>query len=251
MAGFRTHITTSTVLGVGYGVSAFFLWDIPAQHCVIAAGLCSIAGMLPDLDSDTGVPVRETLCFLSVLIPMLMLPRFEALGMDTEQVVFASALIYVGMRFGVGAIFKRFTKHRGMWHSIPAAAIAGLATYMVCLSPQVEIRLFKSWAVVIGFLSHLILDEIYSVDLYGRQIRIKKSFGTALKLFSQNRWANFSTYAKLAFLGVIVMSDGPFMEYFHAKPLDLQLSVNDVTSGTREWIGELIPIAKESMEQWR
>lgn len=251
MAGFRTHITTSTVLGVGYGASAFFLWDFPAQHCIIAGGLCSIAGMLPDLDSDTGVPVRETLCFLSVLIPMLMLPRFEALGMDPEQIVFASMLVYVGMRFGVGEIFKRYTKHRGMWHSIPAAAIAGLATYLVCLSPDVEIRLFKSFAVVVGFLSHLILDEIYSVDLYGRQMRIKKSFGTALKLFSPNRWANFSTYIKLAFLVVLVMSDGPFMEYFGARPLELPVNVDDVASETREWIGELIPVAREKIDQWR
>lgn len=232
-------------------MSAFFLWDIPAQHCIIAAGLCSVAGMLPDLDSDTGVPVRETLCFLSVLVPMLMLPRFQAMGMDTEQVVFASALIYVGLRFGVGEIFKRYTTHRGMWHSIPAAAIAGLATYLVCLSPDVEIRLFKSWAVVIGFLSHLILDEIYSVDLYGRQIRIKKSFGTALKLFSKNRLANISTYAKLALLVVIVMSDGPFMAYFDATPLDLQINYDDVSAGTREWIGELIPVAKEQINQLR
>jgi membrane-bound metal-dependent hydrolase YbcI (DUF457 family) len=248
MANFKTHITTSTILGIGYGTSAFLLWDIPAQHCLIAAGLCSVAGMLPDLDSDTGVPVRETLCFLSVLVPMLMLPRFEALGMNAEQIVFASALIYVGFRFGVGEIFKRYTKHRGMWHSVPAAAIAGLATYVVCLSPDTEIRFFKSWAVVIGFLSHLVLDEIYSVDLYGRQIRIKKSFGTALKLFGPSRWANVTTYAKLLLLIAIVMGDTRFMNYFGHEAIAFPLKVPD---GTREWVGELIPIARESINQLR
>jgi hypothetical protein len=33
-----------------------------------------------------------------------------------------------------------------------------------------------------GFLVHLLLDELYSVDLTNR--RMKKSFGTALKLYS-------------------------------------------------------------------
>jgi hypothetical protein len=32
----------------------------------------------------------------------------------------------------------------------------------------------------IGFLTHLVLDEIYSVDVM--DVHIKKSFGTALKL---------------------------------------------------------------------
>jgi hypothetical protein len=34
----------------------------------------------------------------------------------------------------------------------------------------------------IGYLTHLVLDEFYSVDLFNR--KIKRSFGTALKPFS-------------------------------------------------------------------
>jgi hypothetical protein len=245
MADFKTHITTSTVLGIGYGFTAWYLWDVPLQHSLVAAGLCSLAGMLPDLDSDTGVPVRETLCFVSVLVPMLMLRRFEAMGMSPEQIVFAAALIYLGLRFGVGAVFKRYTKHRGMWHSVPAAIIAGLVTWVVCLSPEVGVRLLKSCAVVLGFLSHLVLDEIYSVDLYGR--RIKRSFGTALKFFGRSRWANFSTYAKLALLTLIVMGDARFMGLFNAQPIDLQ----SATGAAQEWVGELIPVAQEHLETLR
>ena len=33
-----------------------------------------------------------------------------------------------------------------MWHSIPAAAIAGMLTFLICLSPELDVRLFKSWA---------------------------------------------------------------------------------------------------------
>ena len=38
--------------------------------------------------------------------------------------------------------------------------------------------------IALGFIVHLILDEVYSVDLFNS--RMKKSFGTALKLFSHS-----------------------------------------------------------------
>lgn len=233
MANFKTHITTSTILGIGYGVGSYFLLDVSIEQCLIAAGLCSVAGMLPDLDSDSGVPVRETLCFLSVLIPMLMIPRFKAIGMSPETMVLAGAIIYVGFRFGVGTLFKKYTVHRGMWHSIPAALIAGMVTFLICMCPDLGERLFKAWAVVIGFMSHLILDELYSIDLHGKRIRIKKSFGTAVKFFSKRRWANISTYGKLILLVVLIMGDAKVMEFFDKEPLQ-------VPTAAREWIGELV-----------
>ena len=234
MADFKTHISTSTILGVGYGVGAFLVWDVPLQHCVIAAGLCSVAGMLPDLDSDTGVPVRETLCFVAVLIPALMIPRFRALGVEPEWIALWSILIYVGFRFGVGTIFKKYTKHRGMWHSIPAALIAGLVTFLVTMSSDLEMRVFKSWAVMLGFMSHLVLDEIYAIDLYGKRIRLKKSFGTALKFFSHSPWANISTYGKLAIVIVLVLGDEMAMDYFGQEPIDIPRVATD-------WFNSLSP----------
>ena len=50
----------------------------------------------------------------------------------------------------------------------------------------------------LGSLSHLVLDEIYSVDTRGVVPRCKKSFGSAVKLWGKHPTANFSTYAKLA-----------------------------------------------------
>ena len=37
MAGFKTHITTSTVLGVAYGTTAAVAYDVPLPACVLAA----------------------------------------------------------------------------------------------------------------------------------------------------------------------------------------------------------------------
>lgn len=239
MANFRTHISTSTALGVVYGIGGHFAFDLSIPHCVVAGTLCSVAGMLPDLDSDSGIPQREMLCFISVVVPMLMLRRLEALGMDREMMVFTAGLLYFFIRFGIGYMFKRYTVHRGMWHSLPAALIAGLATFIVCLSPNLEVRIFKAWAVVLGFVSHLLLDEIYAVDWNGRKIRVKKSFGTAMKWFSTNTWANVSTYGKLVILVILALGDASLMEYFGRQPIDFPQTarewiVDNVKNGARE-----------------
>jgi len=212
MADFKTHISTSTALGVVFGGAGYFLFDIPVAHALVAGSLCSVAGMLPDLDSKSGIPQREMLCFVSVITPMLMLPRLDAFGLTTEHKVFVAGVMYVLVRFGIGGLFRRFTKHRGMWHSIPAAMIAGLATFMICLSTDFNIRLFKAWAVVLGFVSHLFLDEIYAVNWEGKLPSAKKSFGTAMKFFGRSTFFNVMIYAKLAVLIFVVVSDDYIME---------------------------------------
>lgn len=198
MADFKTHITASTVLGVTYGAGGYLLTDTPLATCLLAAGLCSVSGMIPDLDSDSGTPVREGTAFAAAVVPMLMLDRFRDMGLAPESMVLAAGVIYVVVRFGVAEIFKRYTVHRGMWHSLPAMAICGLLTFLIASGDRLDLRLYKTGAVVAGFFSHLLLDELWSVDLKG--VRLKKSAGTAIKLFSDSAWANISTYGKLIVL---------------------------------------------------
>ena len=99
MADFKTHITASTLLGIGYGAAGYYYLNIPPAHAMIGASMCSVAGMLPDLDSNSGIPQREMLSFVSVVVPMLMLQRFQAMHMTPEQMVFAAGVLYVLIRF--------------------------------------------------------------------------------------------------------------------------------------------------------
>ena len=209
MAGFKTHITASTVLGVGYGVAGHYLWGFSPATCVLSAGLCSVAGMLPDVDSDSGVPLRESLAFGSAVIPMLMLHRFEQLGLSRESMVLVGAVLYLAIRFGVGEFLRRYTVHRGMFHSIPAMLIVGLLGYLICSDNEEIVRCFKAGALMVGFMSHLALDEIYSVDL--KNVKIKKSFGTAIKFWGESWLANVSCYAKLLILSALAFGDPVIM----------------------------------------
>jgi hypothetical protein len=56
----------------------------------------------------------------------------------------------------------------------------------------------------VGFLTHLILDEVYAVDVM--DIRIKASFGTALKLFD---YRNLGHSAAMGVATVLVLLAAP------------------------------------------
>jgi hypothetical protein len=104
-----------------------------------------------------------------------------------------------------------------MWHSLPAAAVVGLLAFLLVTGAELPIRLYKAAAVVLGFLVHLVLDEIWSVQIRRGRLRIKKSFGTALKLFTTKAmWPNVSTYGKLALLIAMVKGDPYLMEQIEA-----------------------------------
>ena len=213
MAGFQTHITTSTVLGVGYAVGGCYL-GMPLETSVLAGGLCSVAGMLPDLDSDSGTPVREMSTFVAAIVPMLMVERFQSFNWSRETMALAAMLIYIAIRFGLVELFKRYTVHRGMWHSIPACITCGLLVFLIVGGQDLNVRLFKAGSVIVGFMSHLVLDEMYSLSLRSGRLNIKRSFGTAIKFWGKDRWANYSTYVKLAILAFFAVGDPMLMQRY-------------------------------------
>ena len=210
MAGFKTHITVSSVLGLGYGSAACFGYGVPWSTCVLAGGLCGVSGMLPDIDSQSGTPLRESVAFAAAVVPMMLLDRFQQMVMSHELMILAAAAIYLAIRFGLSWFLKRCTVHRGMFHSLPAAVIFGQLAFLLASGDDVRLRIYKAGAVVLGSVSHLVLDEIYSVQWRRGRPRVKHSFGSAFKLFGHSRWANASAYAKLALLSAVILWEPPW-----------------------------------------
>jgi len=206
MAGFHTHITVSTLVGVGYAVVGDQVLHLPMSTCAIGGGLCAISGIMPDLDSDNAVPARETLSFLAAVAPLLLFYRFHFEGLATENILLFGAPLYLLIRFGFGQMLK-VSVHRGMFHSIPAAIICGLIAYSICDTGVTLGRNFKGVGATIGYLTHLILDEIWAIEWSGAHVRLKKSFGTAMKLFGQSGPANSSTWALLLGMSVFAAND--------------------------------------------
>jgi membrane-bound metal-dependent hydrolase YbcI (DUF457 family) len=218
MAGFRMHVTTSAVLGCGYAGVGHAVYGVPLDTSIVAGAMCGFSGMLPDIDSDYGVPLRETMAFTAAIIPMLLVGHFQSLGISHDAMALAAVSMYLFVRFGITNIIRKYTVHRGMFHSIPACLIfAGLAFLLCATAPTIQIRCYKAGGVVAGFMSHLILDEIYAIEWKGGRWRFKKSFGTAIKLWGDDGWSNVSTYAKLAIVIMLILGEPTVIEQLEAR----------------------------------
>ena len=207
MAGYRMHISVSGILGIGYGIgSTLFLGLNPIQGA-LAGVLTWVAGMFPDLDSDTGKPIREVFSLLAAVVPIAMMGHLLTWGGNREGAMLLGVILYASIRYGAMYLLEKVTVHRGMFHSIPAMLISAEATYLAYKSDSVLVKLLMAGGVGIGFLSHLVLDEIYSVEWTGVRLRLNKAAGSAMKLVGRKFIPNVVTYALLLFLTYSTLVD--------------------------------------------
>ena len=206
MAMFPTHIRTSTIVGIGGGLVAYVGYGVPFTTSCVGAGMCAIGGILPDIDSGPGIPLREITTFLASVVPTMLIARLLSFAFTQETLILTGAILYVGIRFGLSHFLRHYTVHRGMFHSFPTMAIFGELVYLLFYGESMFIRIFMTSAVCLGVFVHLLLDEIYSVEWDGKP-RLKKSFGTAMKFAGDSWWPNVTCYAKLAVLTYFVIHD--------------------------------------------
>ncbi|MFQ3593523.1 MAG: metal-dependent hydrolase [Gemmataceae bacterium] len=209
MASYRVHLMVSAPLGMAYGALVLTRPEFDWGLVILGTTLTTVGGLLPDLDSDSSVPSRETFGILSALTAVLLVRPILQMDFTVEQTLGLAILGYFVMRYAVSALFRYLTVHRGMFHSIPAALVSGLGIYLVYPSGDFRLKLYLAGGVTLGYLSHLILDEIYAVDFNGLAIRTNQFAGTALKFGSASWLATLFTYALLFGGGYLAFYDVP------------------------------------------
>lgn len=207
MAGYRQHIGFSGLLGLAYGAGATWMFGFTPVEGTLAFMATWFAGMLPDIDSQSGRPVQEIFSVVAVLAPLCMMQHLISWGGDYERVLLLCLAFYILIRKFGASLLGRLSVHRGMFHSIPAMLIASLVTFLYYKSDHVWVRVLMAGGVGLGFLSHLVLDEIYSVQWTGTRIRLAKSSGSALKWFGRSVPANAFCWGAVMFLSYLVLSD--------------------------------------------
>jgi hypothetical protein len=181
MANFNTHITVAAIASGALATAFLGAQIVKPQDVVILSLVGTIGGMLPDIDSDKSTPVKLMFNTLAIVFGfMVMFSKVAYFSIVELWIVWGIG--YVLVRHVAFEVFKRLTVHRGIFHSV----VAGLFFWFfaTALSYHVlDFTKYLAWAigffVFFGFMVHLCLDEVYSVDLLNR--RIKRSLGTALK----------------------------------------------------------------------
>lgn len=184
MADFKTHLIGAAAVS-GVAATALMLAGAAGQRDVVNYFILgTVGGLLPDIDSDTSIPLRIAFNLLAVTAGFVAVFAYGGRYSLVELVILWTAC-FAAVRYGVFLVFTRYTVHRGLIHSLPAGAVAGLLTvwlaYHLFDAPAAR-AWFCGLFVTLGFMVHLLLDELYSVDLMG--VRWKRSFGTAFNLGS-------------------------------------------------------------------
>jgi hypothetical protein len=204
VANFRTHF--SVAAGVS-GVSATSLMVVQmANHTEVLLyfSMGVIGGFLPDIDHDNSVPLQIALHVCSLLVAFMVM--FSKAGqLSVVELLLLWAMVYVLARVLLFFVITRLTVHRGILHSVPAALLAGLTVTAIThyvLSISLPVAWFCGLFLASGYLVHLLLDELYSVDVYGRGF--KRSFGTAFKFYNPRDWRS-TIFVYVLLLGVVMV----------------------------------------------
>lgn len=165
----------SAIAFVSYG------WATPRQLPLLV-GVGWVGSMLPDIDSDTSKPQRLIFGSLSILLPALLIYRINWLHRSVLSVGVFWVLSALFILYPLKSIYQHFTKHRGLYHSVPAAFIYGALCGAFAHHEDAKFGLQVAIAgtATLGYLTHLILDEMWAIDFNGRLPSRKRSFGTAL-----------------------------------------------------------------------
>ena len=147
---------------------------------------------------------------------------------------------YLFIRYGAQKIFHNYARHRGIFHSLLAATAFSFLTAIV-FSRVFFTSDTVAWAagafMFTGYLVHLLLDEIYSVDVTNDKI-VKSSFGTALKVFD-NRYkvASAAMAAAVALTFVFTPPMKTFVSQVYSR--DMLTFLNHRLLPQGKWFGFL------------
>ena len=223
MADFKTHLGISTLASSIAATTIYCTGTLTPGQVVVVFLLGIIGGLLPDIDSDTSVPVRMVFNLLAGVIGFLIMFTQQP-GHSVLELFLIWAMGFFLVKYLVFAVFARITVHRGMLHSIPAAALFGLITAIIAERGCAQSPLM-AWVqgsfVTGGVLVHLLLDELHSMNFFGGAAR--KSLGTALKLVNLS---DLKTTIVFYFLILILLPLAPDHTAF------VQIFFNPETYGT-------------------
>ena len=211
MANFPTHLAAGTIVS-GALATLTLAADVVAPENLVAVTLAGVLGsVLPDIDLKDSKPSRAMFTGLAVFFSFAVLFELATrMSVAEMMILWLGTLVFV--RYIAKWVFHKFSYHRGIWHSLLATVFVSLLTaavYAHILGRPPGVAWLAAGFMAIGYLTHLALDEIYSVDVM--DTRIKQSFGTAVKPIDFNHPGH--TLAMAAATVLVFMATPPVKQF--------------------------------------
>ncbi len=164
MANFPTHIGVGTLTS-GALATLTLAADVVAPENLVAIAAAGVLGsVLPDIDLKDSRPSKALFSGLAAFFSFAAL--FLLAGkLSVAELWIVAALTFIGIRYVAHAIFHRMSYHRGIYHSILAGvffAFFTAAIYKWLLGRHEGVAWLAAAFMFVGYMTHLILDEIYT-----------------------------------------------------------------------------------------
>ncbi|MCG8471720.1 MAG: metal-dependent hydrolase [Desulfobacterales bacterium] len=218
MAEFKTHLTVSSFLSSASSVMIYAAGLATPQEVLLYFVMGVIGGLLPDIDSDSSLTVRLLFTFIATVISFLIMfhQKTDNSALELYGIWLMSFFV---MNYIFFSLFTRITIHRGLIHSVPASVLFWFLSTLVlyhCFNFSLPTVWMAGFFLFGGFLSHLFLDELASLDL-GKK-RPKRSSGTAFKFGSaRDLKSTIAVYVVTTLLFFATPDHKPFVETFFAS----------------------------------
>ena len=188
MANFETHLAVASMSSGVFSITTLAANLATPTQATGYFLLGVIGGLLPDIDSNNSTPVK--IFFKLLALGLAFASLFKLAYRYSVVELFTIWLgIYLVVRFIVFEAFTRLTVHRGILHSLLAAIFFGALTASIAYHTvhlPADVAWLSGLALLLGYVVHLVLDELFSVDVLNNTV--KRSFGTALKLANFSDW---------------------------------------------------------------
>ena len=201
MADFKTHVSVGAATGFAVAIVSYNWNLIPNAYMAVIVFFATVIGsFLPDMDSDSGLPLKIIFTVYAYFMAAMSLYWMHVAGAVLALKIFVPLAVFVFVIKYVKDFFAKNTTHRGIIHSFPALLLCFLISLWLSSTTKLNLReqFVISFAVSCGFFSHLLLDELWSFNIISegfcgkKDLKIsqilkkkwgrKKSSGTALDL---------------------------------------------------------------------
>jgi len=201
MASFKTHVRLGALIAFFMTILSYILgWTLNFAMSIILFFTTLVGSFLPDMDSDSGLPIQIIFSLYSYFAAGVTFYFMWNSDLPGVFSIVAPVGSYAIVDFIIQPWFKKQTSHRGIYHSVPAVLLSFFITLFIV--SFFKITLYEKFAfalaLMVGYLSHLVLDEFSSIQRKKGKIVKLKSFGTALDFGFEDKKTGVLAYLLLA-----------------------------------------------------